>query len=417
MKKSRIVSLALAGAVTTAVLFAGTYAWRSVTQDATNQVLGSLNPGGRLHDDFNGMRANANDTNVKNVYVENFTEEGAKIYARIRFDEYLEKGEGAGKLKADGQKADENKAVSIVSTASIDNESTWTTYKWDANSEFRKYVSLNTGGKTIYLPTYNRDKDSLEAEVNGELRIGADGKATYPDYKPYTLNETENGVEIYALDNLNIDEVNKAGITAQEIIDAIMDTAAGTVHSTITAATTQLTIGSYTDAKVRVVVDESSDVTEVYLDLWDAQNITKAADGIEDIKVVVPTQMHQAKDTLETAEVISIAQWMSADTGNGGKNKQPGEYWVYDTDGWVYWAEPIVSQTATGCLINSIQMVDGANIDGEFYYALNVVSQFATAGDWNTDVEGAGFKQGDITENAVDLLNTISAPTAVTPGP
>ena len=89
-KQKKIASAATAATLAAAILLSGTFAWQSISQTAKNQASGYANPGGRLHDYFNGEN--------KDVFVENFTDpddNGVPIFARIRLDEYMEIGEGA----------------------------------------------------------------------------------------------------------------------------------------------------------------------------------------------------------------------------------------------------------------------------------------------------------------------------------
>lgn len=65
-KKRKIITAFGAVALTSAIALSGTYAWQSVRQKALNQSDGGINPGARLHDDFDGQN--------KDVYVENFTD-------------------------------------------------------------------------------------------------------------------------------------------------------------------------------------------------------------------------------------------------------------------------------------------------------------------------------------------------------
>lgn len=78
--KKKITTSVVAVATAAALLLGGTFAWQSISQTALNETDATINPGGRLHDDFNGEN--------KDVYVENFADED--IFARVRLDEYLE---------------------------------------------------------------------------------------------------------------------------------------------------------------------------------------------------------------------------------------------------------------------------------------------------------------------------------------
>ena len=80
-KRKKQVSAVVAAVLVVAIALTGTYAWQSISQRARNEADGFVNPGGRLHDDFNGQN--------KDIYVENFTdpEDGSPIFARVRLYE------------------------------------------------------------------------------------------------------------------------------------------------------------------------------------------------------------------------------------------------------------------------------------------------------------------------------------------
>lgn len=288
-KKSKKRKIAAAGAVVLALVLAlsGTFAWQSLNQEALNRAEGTqINPGGRLHDDFNGSN--------KDVYVENFGDQ--KIIARVRLDEYMEIN-GQSVLKT-GNKP---------STAPIKaDKSTWTTFKptsgnyGNGNSELRTYWSWSWGGKTTFMPTFNMNKDSLKADINGKYdSIGEDGQH-YADYKTYNVGDKLTAYAQYDNDDNDVDE------------------------------------GNYTQV----------------------------------------TEEHTAKDT-QTSTVISMKTWKDE------KKQAPGKYWIYDTDGWAYWGEAVEPKEATGLLLTSIYMTDAGKrkITGNWYYGINVVSQFATTDD------------------------------------
>lgn len=118
--------------------------------------------------------------------------------------------------------------------------------------------------------------------------------------------------------------------------------------------------------------------------------------------------------TTQTAEVITMAQWKNE------KHCQPGKYWVWDTDGWAYWAEALQPGDATGLLVNKVELNTQAlksltlKSDG-CYYAVHVVNQQASALDWGEAGTGnddaTGFYIDGMTEDALALLNTINVVT------
>lgn len=300
-KKVAAAVVAIAAAV--AVMFGGTLAWQSISQKAKNEKDFYSNPGGRLHDDFNGEN--------KDVYVENFTDpddKGVPIYARIRLYEYMETGTGAGNPLA------ANRDVTVIgkADANINDPSTWAIHipgdMSQEDTQMHKYWKWEMGGKTIYMPTFNKDKDSLEADINGTLE-GPDGKKG-PD-------------------------------------------------------------------AVSGIYDQFEDYIEYKLNDEKTDDAVYSADKIEN-------ETHYAKET-NTAQVLTMSDWkaMGAPKGN---------YWVYDTDGWAYWADAIQPGETTGLLLSSIKLERQPDLEG--YYAVNVVGQFATAGDWgekNPDAAAQAF--------------------------
>ncbi len=58
---------------------------------------------------------------------------------------------------------------------------------------------------------------------------------------------------------------------------------------------------------------------------------------------------------------------------------KPGTYWVWDEDGWAYWAQPIQPGEATGLLLDGIELK--STLSDSWYYGINVVGQFVTADD------------------------------------
>lgn len=168
--KKKIAASVGAVGLAAVIALGGTFAWQSISQQALNETMATINPGGRLHDDFNGRN--------KDVYVENFTEDGTAIFARVRLDEYMEIGQGAG---SDG---DDNQAESVIETATLGNKNSWTTRLPSGSTlldeEGDAYWTWNMGGQTTYMPTFNKNKDSLQADINGTYDgLSADDEIHY----------------------------------------------------------------------------------------------------------------------------------------------------------------------------------------------------------------------------------------------
>ena len=363
MIRKKVTTSSLAIVMAAAIALSGTFAWQSISQQALNEARGFVNPGGRLHDDFSGPGG------TKDIYVENF---GAQpIYARVRLDEYMEIGAGAG--TKDGATGNST-ATSLVTGADIDDVTTWTIHipgatsattgegtespTWaSAGETFHKYwtwtmggqdATNNPDGKTVYLPTFNKNQDSLHADINGTLEGTTAGDGVhYDDYHAYAAGETKTAAAYYdADDNATDEDPTKPGN------GGVQGTNYTAVNETHTAATT------------------------------------------------------------ETAKVITMAEWKalpaapSVPGSTAGNTKADIKAWVYDTDGWAYWSQPIAPKTATGLLLDKIAQTS-ATLDGEWYYAINAVGQFITADDLGK-TNHTGFYTNGSAEPTADALTLLA---------
>lgn len=351
INKKKVATSVAAVGIAGAILFGGTFAWQSISQTALNEVSATVNPGGRLHDDFvdithdsDGNADYSTMTYNKDVYVENFTslaDNGVQVFARVRLDEYMELGVNAGGLSADGtEKAADNQASSLIPGAKLEDKSTWTTHIPGDDDVFHKYWNWDMEGKTTYMPTFNKNKDSLAADINGSFA------ESFADYTSYAVGTTEDGTAVYDADD-NIDDE----IGAIEGIDLSAYETAGNIST--------------------------------------------------------KTETHIAKETLD-GSVITMTQYIKMLADNDTSN-DTGNFWVWDeADGWAYWANPINPDTATGLLLDGISRTEEI-INEDWYYGINVVAQFITGDDIGQD-DGTGFydPSGSApSDNALLLLNKI----------
>ena len=106
------------------------------------------------------------------------------------------------------------------------------------------------------------------------------------------------------------------------------------------------------------------------------------------------TVTHTARRTLDS-RIVRMADW----------SKTPDNVWVIDADGWAYWAAPLSPETATGLLLDAITLIGEPS--AEWYYAIYVEAQMATADDWKTvftaDPEKVPSPDGE------ELMNIITA--------
>lgn len=84
-----------------------------------------------------------------------------------------------------------------------------------------------------------------------------------------------------------------------------------------------------------------------------------------------------------TAKTTPVAQVIAYENWNG----KAGDFWVLSEDGWFYWANPIMPGSATGLLLNAVNLDEELLPEDwkEYYYAINVLFEFwdTEEADWN----------------------------------
>ncbi len=314
MKKAKILASIVAASICGSTLLGGTMAWQSISQEVTNEVQESVNPGGRLHDDFNGQN--------KDIYVENFGDR--PIFARVKLKEYLEIGLGAGEWNLPERNVEIVTKDINGADALYNDKNTWPVHIYDgtdpnddndAVNASSKYWEWVMGGQKVYMPTFNMNKDSIRPDVNGTL-AGKEGENTpYSDYVTYTLNQELTHYEEHDADTNSIEEDNP-------------------------------------------VINEN-------VFYWPETHVA-ATSGF--------------------AKVITMEGWQKLTA----EEKQV-PYWVFDTDGWAYYSQPIAPKSATGLLLNEIRQVEEFVDEHSYYYAIHVISQFVTADDVGSPEQADGF--------------------------
>ncbi len=378
-RSTKVMATVMTAVVSAALLVGITFA-SEVSSDAVNAASVLSNPGGRLHDDFNGRN--------KDIYVENFSQED--IFARIRLEEFFEiivnHGTaqeksypiiGSKTLKDGAVKDPENNPAGqdlydyqyvLHQFNTADNKAE------DAgicDGHGISYWTWTLGGQTTYMPTFNRNTDSTAADQNGAYMYGTGGISSrengqYRHYVDYSnpANATLSGFEIYDSDANDVDELAADGVSMVDVF--------------------------HEDANI------SRYVASGYISV-----VSKDSNG--------HPLTHTAKKTLP-ARVMSMGDWQTmVDAAGGYDQTLHGNCWVYDTDGWVYWSAPIAGDTATGLLIDGIKL--NRCMDDSWYYAINVIAQFITADDPGK-LDGTGFydpadEYADPTPEAEELLEDI----------
>ena len=124
------------------------------------------------------------------------------------------------------------------------------------------------------------------------------------------------------------------------------------------------------------------------------------AQPVEDTDIDTAVQIRLIQLRTPHKPVMTMEEWIQSRINQA--------YWVYDTDGWAYWAQAIEPGTATGLLLDGIKQIKDTGDD--WYYGINVVGQFATMGDWGSEGDICillfGPTAGEApTDNALFLLN------------
>lgn len=322
----------------------GTFAWTSMSQRALNEGGVEHNPGGRIHDDYEGFGSILDSPTGgavnKDIFAENYSNKS--IYVRVKLSEYLEVGDGAGKYSPTGEDhlmvpTADNHATPLTGAgldeALLEDRSTWVTYLPQGllpdgtDSKLRDIVTWTLGDtnpeRKVYMPTFNQNNQNLESDTTGEAIE-----------------------ELTWTKNANYDTTSKTLLGLQDQWEL------GEKHIS--------TLRKYDEATSQEV----------------------QTPGIE----------HTAQATLtpdQTDGYMTMEEWLNA-------GQPTGNFWVHDNDGWIYWANPLKSHSATSLLLDKITV----NFpEDDFYYAINVTSDFATS-------EDLGMWTG-VTAEAQSLLDKI----------
>lgn len=294
-----------------------------------------------------------NDFNGTNadVYVENYADsDGTTVYTRARLHEYMEYGTGAGTHEDDARPS--TGITLIRGDVPVDDTVGFTP---DIEEPSTWDIYLHEGNQSSDLGI--RDFMSLQY---GDIENSNKGSKVY--MPTFNKNFEDEAADIKGYLGDGGSRYNKED--------------------------------SYTTYETYIVGQaETDDAT--YSELAEAV----AGQGTN-----VLEETHYAQNTL-TGSVISMDEWMDVD----GYNCEPGNYWVFDTDGWAYWAGGLLPETATSLLVDSVLVSKPLAVD--WHYGLHVEMEVATAEDlgdaYATDAVDQGM-YADITTDGSYLLNTIA---------
>ena len=125
--------------------------------------------------------------------------------------------------------------------------------------------------------------------------------------------------------------------------------------------------------------------------------------------------MDRAKQTLY-ARVLTMSDWIDS----GG---HLGNYWVLDSDGYAYWAAPLLSGDATGLLLHKIEQIQEPT--DYYFYAIHVHAHMATIDNAPNNYEmflddasvNAKVLVNRVAEEIKSMTEVIPTPTEVPEGP
>lgn len=357
-RMNRLHKQAIAATIALSLLTVGTFAWQSFSQTARNETITQgATAGGRLHDYFFVPELGSDTDIVQEVFVENYGNRpgnpetnAADIYVRVRLFEYLEYGTGAGVLPSEEAADTTDTLVRGDDIISL---------RGDKLNDKTPVID-DKSSWDIYLYGSEADEDET-IRTYRDLAFG--GSTTYMP----TFNQRT---------DLKTPEVNGSleGSTGDRHDDTSYDD-----YIQYDAGSSEEHIGY-----------ETGSVT--YLDIRGDVQISAE-------------QTYYPQSTLEST-IITMEDWLLLSAA-----EKIAPMWVYDTDGWAYWAQPVEPNTATGLLLSG--MDETKTVEGtDTYYAVHAQAQLASAGDWGdsdaTDIDEKGMYADGITTNAESLLEFIT---------
>ena len=127
---------------------------------------------------------------------------------------------------------------------------------------------------------------------------------------------------------------------------------------------------------------------------------TTDANGVEFVSTNSPffvtedDDLENMRQTLN-AEVMTMSEW--------AESQQLGHFWVVDTDGYSYWASPLLPNEATGLLLHKVELIEQPAYD--YFYAINVAAHMATVDDAPDNYQRMIY---DASSNAETLINMLA---------
>lgn len=354
---------------------ASVYGYHLLSTPAVNEFNIIQNPGGRLHDDFNGQLMVTDDYAEKRIYVENFTQKdkrGVPLFVRVQIREYMEIGQGAGGTGISANKTSTKDPIKIVGdglgvSMNRNKKETWNIYMYDeltpVGEALSMYRTMRWAGEELKSPhaTSNTTKEGEATTVRTRSNVDIVSNAGIQTRQIQTANvESHTGKKVYYY----MPTFNRNKESMDPDVNGSIKGAVDPDNGNWTENSDATNIKKRYNNYVEYNAGDKKTGKAIY-----AGNDTTPNDIVQDSPKEIEEE-HMAKELLET-KVISMKQWRELP-----ETEQIGQFWVYDEDGWAYWAEPLQPETATSMLLKGIELHQVPS--SEWYYGISVVGEFAS---------------------------------------
>lgn len=354
------------------IALTGTFAWFSFNQRATNEFEIKTPPNVNLHDDFEGGPQ-------KDVYVENSGQRD--VFVRVRLSEFMQIGSES--LVPGAEKDDVNTWTAHVPNA---DGSCWTCSNNPAMETFHTYYEWTMGGRKFYRPA--------EESAKGL------GDMASEDYRePHVVGDVTDYAAL-------LKTAFAGDATTLNMIDTFLDYAKPFEEAMYQALDAKIK-GLAGTAQDIVIWTNPNDPTETMTLSQIQMTLTEAPVGVLGYR---PNEGITPPKNVTTAHpmVITMADWRAGNPALGREPFAKGDFWVVDTDGWAYWANPLAPGEATGMLLSYVDRTEKFPGD-DAYYAIDVWLQAVTVDDLDRFGTTAGVDGGGGISNDGNLLMKLAS--------
>jgi|GEM_PF-1365526 len=233
-----------------------------------------------------------------------------------------------------------------------------------------------TGDKKIYVENTGDSKVYVRVRLGEYKELGSSTPTqtvAYTDHIPVSTGTTQNVADC-DLDNFHTAGTNTDGTNYFEWTMGTGANAASHNFNSITG-TTQWTGAANQQAKDQLVADQSGDALAGTGNTYDS-NAGKSSTVVDTSGSAIN------KATIASNGVITMAQY----NAKTDAEKKAFTGWVYDTDGYAYWSQPLDAGQATGDLLSKVSLPAKDSLD--YYYSIKATMEYVDQKDigaWTED--------------------------------